>query len=277
MVSYESATETIRPPSEMEPPARPFGYPLPSKRSWCSTIASAQGPSHPRMGSAILAPSTGWPFIRRHSCSSSAPGLLRICGAIVSFPMSCINAAHRRRYRSATDSWSSSPRRSVKTRTRSACPRVRRSWDCRATERDRIVSAVRASSRDAASSCVSASRASSRRTLPAVRATENRLGAWSGKSIESFSSVTKGRSRRAARSMPTATSNAHAKTPAAQTNHHPPSGDGTSRRSTDVAPSDAAIGTSRMKRRSPAARAGCARQVTPVGVGSPTLSYRAPG
>ncbi len=190
MVSYESATETIRPPSEMEPPARPFGYPLPSKRSWCSTIASAQGPSHPRMGSAILAPSTGWPFIRRHSCSSSAPGLLRICGAIVSFPMSCISAAHRRRYRSASDSWSSSPRRSVKTRTRSACPRVRRSWDCRATESDRIVSAVRASSRDAESSCVSASRASSLRTLPAVRATENRVGAWSGKSIESFSSVT---------------------------------------------------------------------------------------
>ena len=60
MVSYESATETIRPPSEMEPPARPLGDPLPSTCSWCWTRPRpAHGPSQPTIGSSIRAPSTG--------------------------------------------------------------------------------------------------------------------------------------------------------------------------------------------------------------------------
>ncbi len=63
-----------------------------------------------------------------HSASSSAPGLLRMSGCTASLPMSWRSADHRRRSRSAAGRSSSSAMRSVKARTRSACPRVRRSW-----------------------------------------------------------------------------------------------------------------------------------------------------
>ena len=196
----------------------------------------------------------------------------------MSLPMSCMSAAHRRRYRSSSDSWSSSPRRSVKTRTRSACPRVRRSWDCSATESDRMVAAVRLSSRAEVSPRVSARRDSSFRTLPAVRAIEKRVGAWSGNNIESLSRVTRGRSRRPARSTPTATSSGagqDARAPSRTTTVR--AGEGIDPAEDAVAASEAPIGTSRMNRRRPAAKAGRDRQRLPVGVSSATFLYRAVG
>ena len=84
-----------------------------------------------------------------------------------------------------------------------------------------------------------------------------------GKSIDSLSSVTRGRRRLPTRSIPRATTNAHIRRPRAQPNHHGPEGEGTSLRRTAVTPSEAQMGTSMIEGATPppkpAALARCRR------------------
>ena len=119
IVSKQSATATIRPPSEISSPERPAGYPVPSNFSWCSGMVRAQGPSHSARGAASRAPSAGCCLITANSCSSSLPGLLSTAAGTDSFPMSCRRADHLSLSLSACGTFNSSAITSVSARTRS--------------------------------------------------------------------------------------------------------------------------------------------------------------
>ena len=81
MTSYASATETMRAPRLIPRPARPGGYPVPSYRSWCSTITAPHSPSHGSSAPAISAPCAGWARRTTHSSAVGLPGLLsRVVG-----------------------------------------------------------------------------------------------------------------------------------------------------------------------------------------------------
>jgi hypothetical protein len=71
----------------------PFGYPVPSRRRWCSkaTIGEIGGTSGVRRR--ISAPSTTCRFMIANSSSVSFAGLLRISAGVRTLPMSCISPA----------------------------------------------------------------------------------------------------------------------------------------------------------------------------------------
>ena len=101
---------------------------MPSKRSWCCSTHSAHSPNHPTSGAIRECPAIGWPCSVFHSSSVGLPFLFRISAGTASLPTSCNNDAHRSRARSSSGRHNSSAITSLSARTRSECPRVRRSW-----------------------------------------------------------------------------------------------------------------------------------------------------
>jgi hypothetical protein len=192
MESKASATAMMRAPSEIWPSWRPCGYPLPSRRSWCSTTAAAHSPSHGARGAIRRAPSDGCVCMAFHWSASSRAGLFRISADTDSFPMSCIRADQRSRSLSSRSSPSSCASISVNTRTRSEWPLVRESCAVSAAISASMLPA--GSPRPASRSCLTAT------TFALRRATTKRDGATLGKDRLSLRSMAIGASLRVARS-----------------------------------------------------------------------------
>src|SRR5438552_3502939 len=133
---------------------------------------------------------------------------------------------------------------SLRARTRSECPLVRRSWVVRAVASTRIVSAARLTSPSSWLAGTFALASSRRRSDPARKANRAREGVWSGKASERRSRATRGSTRSSCR---TATPTARTEAPRAPTHQrgtsNPPAGRGTSQLIRPAAPTPTTSGT----------------------------------
>src|SRR5918999_2097963 len=84
MASKASTTAKILADSGIRSPARPWGYPDPSKRSWWNRITSTASPRN-RIGATIPAPTVGWVRIFAHAEGLRGPGFVRIRSGIPTF------------------------------------------------------------------------------------------------------------------------------------------------------------------------------------------------
>jgi len=95
MASYASTMEMMREMTGISSPARPFGYPVPSHRSWWHRIYFAiccRG----GIALAIRNPVSGCFLISFQSSSVSFSALIRMFLSMLIFPMSCSVAASSR-------------------------------------------------------------------------------------------------------------------------------------------------------------------------------------